>query len=367
MPEILSSSLIGGLGQHKLQTNFGMVFLAIVIARVVKHFDVLIVVAEVNELAPIPIIGVVIYVGLISGYIPSPLYERNERWPRPYVIFQLMLLILTASRLTRRLDDDEMMQEQEDDSEDEEYEYDHDVEELTTFTFWMGNMLHKIFYRGEDGPIRELFDVLMEDLIGFVPFVVLFKFMIRYEWVQKIDESKNLSFPFVVARNCLIFLLTTVFCIWEDMNDPEGGQYNYCMDHHKVTPGWVAPNYPVSTIVDEFTSAWKTFHTSDLWLIRLSHAVLYPSILLLLTRRKLSTFFIWLLFMEIDIFHMLADMVHYVSGPSLAEDRLNFQGGAKDCYLNVYLFQTIFAYPMNFVYLSTSLGDNPQINDIVDN
>ena len=76
---------------------------------------------------------------------------------------------------------------------------------------------------------------------------------------------------------------------------------------------------------------------------------------------------------------MLADMFHYVSGPELAEDRLEFQGQETDCYVNVQFWQTMLAYPLNFVYLTTSLGDtsestmnmdvdnNGMVNDVLNN
>ena len=84
----------------------------------------------------------------------------------------------------------------------------------------------------------------------------------------------------------------------------------------------------------------------------------YPTIILLLTRRRLSKFLIWLVFFEdIDFSQTLADMFHYVSGPELAEERLAFQGGTKDCYVNVQFWQNMLAYPLNFLYLTTSLGD----------
>lgn len=102
---------------------------------------------EVNELAPIPIIGIAIYVGLISGHIPSPLYERNERWSREYAILQIIFLILTASCLTRKAN---VMEDKVDD--DDEYEYDLNLEELASFTHWLDSTnLHQHFYEGENG------------------------------------------------------------------------------------------------------------------------------------------------------------------------------------------------------------------------
>jgi hypothetical protein len=113
----------------------------------------------------------------------------------------------------------------------------------------------------------------------------------------------------------------------------------------------------MTTLVTDFVEAWKHFHPSYLMLVCLSHCILNPSILVLLTRRHLTLFFIWLIFIEIDFNNPLTDMFHYVSGPELAEDRLQFQGEDKACFVNVQFWQTMLAYPLNFVYLTTSLGD----------
>lgn len=134
----------------------------------------------------------------------------------------------------------------------------------------------------------------------------------------------------VFARNCALYFAVSTLFVWENMSDTDGETHKFCKKEFNITPGWVAPeDYSLTQMTSEFTEAWKTFHLSELWLVRMSHAILYPSILLLLARRRLTSFFIWVMFIEIDLFHMLADIVHYVSGPSLAEARLEFQGEAK--------------------------------------
>lgn len=59
--------------------------------------------------------------------------------------------------------------------------------------------------------------------------------------------------------------------------------------------------------------------------------------------------FIWL----VDYCQMLADMTHYASGPALADERIEFQEAGSICYPAVHTLQTILAYPLNFVYLTT--------------
>ena len=181
--------------------------------------------------------------------------------------------------------------------------------------------------------------------------------MHKSEIFRKINEAKEIPMVLIFLRNLFLFILISIWFIWENMSDPDGDGHIYCEKEHNVTPGWIAPDYPFTQLVTEFAAAWKVFHLSSLWMVRMSHAILYPSILLLLTRRRLTTFLVWIVFVEIDFFHMFADMFHYVSGPELAEERLDFQGGAKDCFVNVQLWQNILAYPLNFLYLTTSMGD----------
>ena len=106
-------------------------------------------IAEVDELATIPTAGVLIYLGLISGYLPSPLYDRNERWPRWYAVLQLAFLVLTASRLTGRSGYGNQGDEEDD-------EYDLDLKELASFTNWMGTNLHDMFYGDDKYDVHEL-------------------------------------------------------------------------------------------------------------------------------------------------------------------------------------------------------------------
>lgn len=313
----------------------------------------------------IPVLGLALYIGLISGYIPSPLYRKGEVWPRHYAFFQIALILLTAFRLTGKYENANVDNDNEDDdldsSDDGEYEYQNDFSELTQFTNWMGANLHSFIFK-EDG-LEDFIEVVGEAIMWFVGSILLSYFVENssFKTLRKIDETKYLSSVLVFARNLGLLFTINILFIYGDLFDDEGTMRNYCKRKHGITPGLIAPNYPFSTLATEFAEAWKVFHPSYLTLVRLSHSILYPSILLLLTRRRLTHFFIWLMFIEIDFFHMLADMFHYVSGPELAEDRLNFQGHSTDCYVNVVFWQTMLAYPLNFLYLTTSLGDTMDI------
>jgi len=161
----------------------------------------------------------------------------------------------------------------------------------------------------------------------------------------------------IFLRNMLLYVAFTTFFIWDDDDS-----FKFCEEDHGIKPdSWVAPNYPLSQLAYDFAAAWKRFHPSHYGLLRITHALLYPPVLLLLTRRKLSHFFIWFFFVEeMDVFRVLADMWHYVlddGADLLAEQRSDFQDEARACYINVCVIQTMLAYPLNFLFLTTSFGD----------
>ena len=356
-----------------MMSSLGLFSLSVAIGlQILLSSDIQIV--EVNHLSPLPILGIASYVGIVSGYIPSPLYPRNERWPNLYVRFQILLLALTVLRLRRRraitslsdmeANNNSLTNMEEDDTEEDDDGYDNNLEELSEFTHWLGTNLHKLFYGGAEG-LFEFVEAFGEEILFFLFAVVISKVVQRQSWLNSWDASETLSMPVVFLRNCILYTLISTFIIWEDYTDTDSGIQSFChKEYGMTTPGWVAPNYTLAEMTSDFTEAWKTFHLSHLWLIRISHAILYPTILLTLSQRRFTTFLVWTLFNEIDVFHLLADMVHYVSGPELAEQRLEFQAEAKDCYINVPLFQTLFAYPMNFVYLTTPLGDTHSIEEV---
>ena len=235
----------------------------------------------------------------------------------------------------------------------------------------MGTNLHTFFFK-EDG-LEDLIEVIGEAVLWFIGSVMLSYLVDHspFETLRKIDETIYLSKTFVFIRNLLLLFAINLYFIHTELSNDEGTMNNYCHQEYSITPGLIAPDYPFSTLASDFASAWKIIHPSYLTLVTLSHSILYPSItiILLLTKRRLTHYFIWLMFIEIDFFHMLADMFHYVSGPELAEDRLEFQGQETDCYVNVQFWQTMLAYPLNFVYLTTSLGDTSEstMNMDVDN
>ena len=316
-----------------------------------------------DSLSLIPITGMAIYVGLISGYIPSFLYDRNERWPKQYAILQLFFLVATAARLTHSPyvymeteDDDDYEYDQDLEDDDDYYEYNQDFEELTTFSHWLDADLNTWFYKffQEDalGSAMELAAKL--SYLGLA--ILLAKFVNCHEKLYKWDDS-NLAPPMLFVRNLALFMAIDYLFICNCYFDPENNTAKFCEKQYNITPGFAPPDCPLTDIVKEFTDAWKEFHPSNLRLVRISHSILYPTILLLLTRRRLTTFLVWVLFLEIDFHHLLADMFHYVSAPALAEDRLEFQGGSHNCYVNVQFLRTMLSYPLNFVYLTTSMGD----------
>jgi len=294
-----------------------------------------------DSLSLIPIFGIAIYAGLISGYIPSFLYDRNERWPRQYVILQIFLLVATAARLTHSPyiyvymhDEDEGEGEDED---GDAFEYNQDIHELADFSLGSAaEMRRECIYLG----------------LG----ILLAKFVNRHKTLRKWDDT-NLPLSILILRNLAIFMTFNLWGMYTRAfsTRTDSSLSQLCEEKYNITPGLVAPD-TLADIVTDFLDAWKEFHPSNLRLVRMSHSILYPSIFLLLTRRRYTTFLVWFLFFEFDFHHILADMFHYVSAPELADDRLDFQESSQSCYLNVKFVRLMLSYPLNFVYLTTSMG-----------
>ena len=174
----------------------------------------------------LPLITLTIYLGLISGYISSPLYYQNDKWPQEYVIFQLLLIIFTTLRLSRYPEKQSRAEYEEVDDNDD-YTYKNDFEELTTFTYWMGEDLHHVLYKGDKG---------IEDLIKNVWFMLKWWFgsmilsyvMKSISTLRKIDEMKIVPTSIIVLRNFIIFAAITVYGISYDLfyeeEEEEGGR-----------------------------------------------------------------------------------------------------------------------------------------------
>ena len=302
-----------------------------------------------ESLSLIPLAGMILYMGLISGYIPSPLYQKNTKWPKEYALFQLVFLTMTAVRLAKHSSSSFC-------TDKVDYEYANNLEELSEFTNWLGDSLHFWFYTYfKEDALKVIIEIGLE-FIWLGLFVFLAVFVDQNEKLRKWNDARTLPMPIVFLRNLILFVCSNVYSCWETLFSPES--IVHCETAYNVTPGLIAPDYPISQLMTEFADAWKVFHPSDLVLVRLSHSILYPTVLLLLTRRRLTTFLIWLVFYEIDFFQVLADMFHYVSGPELAEARLDFQDGTRnECFVNVRFVQTMMQYPLNFLFLTTSMGD----------
>lgn len=307
-----------------------------------------------------PSVALSVYLGLISGWIPTPLYEGNEMWPRSYAILQLMFIVLTASRLTSRVCQPpfpaiEGIQD-DDDDDDDYWEYKNNMEELSDYSHWNGASLHEIFVH--DNGKEQLFSkLILPKLIIFALASAAAHLVNRIGFLHRMDRT-NMPMPFVFLRNLIFLICIELWFISKSFLSPESGHIEYCEKMYNTTTAFIAPDLPFSQIVSEFVTVWKVFHPSHLHWVRLSHSITYPAILLLLTRRRLTHFVIWMIFLEIDFAHLIADMFHYVADPELADERLSFQHGrASNCFVNVKLTRELLAYPVNFLSLTTSFGD----------
>ncbi|GFH43870.1 predicted protein [Chaetoceros tenuissimus] len=290
-----------------------------------------------------PIIGICIYIGLCSGYIPSPLYNRGERWPIWYQALQLLLLCLTIGNLdwSAKKEQEELW-----------------LDDLAEMTHFLGTNMWRVFYK-EGGFMKGLVNAFYT-CIYTAAFYIVAKGIEKLETKQvtkklQHEPKKEWSMALIFLRNLSLFTILTILSVQEDLE--EGDISLWC---DKVNPegDFLPPTMDqAKQSMIGFLEAWKTFHPAHLWGVRISHAFLYPTILIMLTRRSLSKFLMWFIFNEIDVFHLLADMTHYASGPELAYDRIQYQGDEAVCYAGVYTMQTILAYPLNFVYLATGIGN----------
>jgi len=287
----------------------------------------------------IPIIGLSLWMGLISGYIPSILYDDNEKWPRQYAIFQVAIFALTYLRL-----------EQKNTNEEEELY----LEDFTEASHFLGTTFHKIFY--QDGGFKLALESFGWCFVYYMLAMISFLFINDSHSTKANKDRKQPSLGFIVLRNFVLLVVLTGLSCLEDL---ENGDFGVYCEKFNPEGDFIAP-FSVKKMNQNFATAWRRFHLPDLWLVRLSHSMLYPTIILLLTQRSIGRFLIWFMFIEIDFFHVLADTIHYVEGPELAWTRLEYQGGSDECYLNGYLMHTLLAYPLNFVYLVAPWGDRIQ-------
>lgn len=275
--------------------------------------------------------------GLVSGYIPSPLYPRNTRWPRAYAIFQVVMLLLTFSRLTNPLPTTQNQ--------------DLWLEDFAEISQFLGTNLRVVFYDWELF-LRGGLARIMDELVFFAGVFVLAKFLAKYE--DKSSETKRIWIGYVILRNLLFITMTNYADFYDDMKD-DFEHLVYCQEINPHRD--LFPSEGIQSGIVSFLEAWKRFHPSHLWSVRLGHAILYPAILMLLTRRRLSEFIIWSVCFEFDFFQLNAEMNHYASGPELADARLDYQGGPNSCYVGPYMINMVLGYPVNFLFLTTPLGD----------
>eukprot|EP00531_Pseudo-nitzschia_arenysensis_P015911 CAMPEP_0116145840 /NCGR_PEP_ID=MMETSP0329-20121206/16838_1 /TAXON_ID=697910 /ORGANISM="Pseudo-nitzschia arenysensis, Strain B593" /LENGTH=368 /DNA_ID=CAMNT_0003641533 /DNA_START=16 /DNA_END=1122 /DNA_ORIENTATION=+ len=304
-----------------------------------------------------PSVALSVYLGIISGWVPTPLYEGNEMWPRSYAILQLMFIVLTASRLTSRVCEPPLAAIegiQDDDDDDDYWEYKNNMEELSDYSHWVGASLHEIFVH-DNG--KQLFSQeILPKLIIFALASAAAHVVNRIGVLRRMDRT-NMPMPLVFLRNLMFLICIDLWFISKSFLSPESNHIEYCEKTYNTATSFIAPDLPFSQIASEFATVWKVFHPSHLHWVRLSHSILYPAILLLLTRRRLTHFVIWMIFLEIDFAHLIADMFHYVADHELADERLSFQHGPHNCFVNVKLTRELLAYPVNFLYLTTSFGD----------
>lgn len=212
---------------------------------------------------------------------------------------------------------------------------------------------------------RNIVEYYWSDAI-FVMCLVAFWFFFKARFDK---SSSSATLTFVIFRNLILFIVLNAMVRYIELatggiacqkellsSDPS---YSLASSNKIFPPSWKQEPQVIMLEVADFFARWRQFHPPHLWLLRWSHALLYPMILLCLTRRKLSEFVAWLAFIVIlDLGDAAAGGMHIISDPELAEERLTYKGQTMRCYVvSSVLFSALLPYPLNFVYLSTPLGN----------
>jgi len=258
---------------------------------------------------------------------------KNERWPFQYATFQAVILFLTYMRLEK----------DETPKQDREVLY---IDDFAYHSHFLGTNLYKVFYRKGGGYL----------LLKCLSYVCAYFFVAAVPSLTmqiNTKEDKKSPLGIIVLRNSMILLLLTILFCWEDLEHGDFG--SYCEEFNPELD-FFGP-FSMEEANENFALAWRKFHLPTLWFVRLSHAMLYPTIMLMLTQRNIGRFLLCFMFLEIDFFHLLADMIHYVESPAIAIQRLDYQGSPDGCFVSTYAIHALMAYPMNFLYLTTSFGD----------
>lgn len=175
-------------------------------------------------------------------------------------------------------------------------------------------------------------------------------------------QTQNSNIILIIMRNLLLFVTLEAFVTYLDLRyGPLGYDCDDLLFHvDEYVSDWdfFFIKEALGSHVLDFIRHWRVFHPPHLWLLRLSHAFLYPPILLCLTQRDLKAFFIWFIFLVgIDLNHTTADIVHMVTDPELAMTRLEYEDSETAvCYVDAHAILRMISYPLNFVYLTTPWG-----------
>lgn len=148
-----------------------------------------------------------------------------------------------------------------------------------------------------------------------------------------------------VVRNLFLYLLTLAL-------DAAVSHATSCANQQPWLSG-----VPIGEQVGVLVDKWHDFHRPEFFLVRVSHAFTYLDILLLLSQRTGRQFAKWRVFV-LFVPDIVADIAHYASSPSVATERLAFDGAETGLCagMDQRLVRTLVSYPMNWIFLTSPLG-----------
>ena len=109
---------------------------------------------------------------------------------------------------------------------------------------------------------------------------------------------------------------------------------------------------PLSRQVVELSQKWQLYHQPHFLLVRISHAFTYLPVLMCLSRGSLVDFARWRIFM-LFVPDAIADWAHYADSPEIARARLHYEGGELCAGVDRHFVRTAVSFPMNWAYLTT--------------
>lgn len=298
-----------------------------------------------------PIFALALYMGLVSGYIPSPLYDKGERWPKWYQHLQIALLVLTAARFRFRsnpVDEDHASPI----LRKKVYSFsgDDDPYWIQLLDFILFDSIG-IYYKDPyelfvEGQIMRVWDRLLACCIIFWVVSVLEKRRMKISSVLK--SAPELSVK-IVTRNLIAFSICCFVGVWRSLQDRWGTYETSVCPEYNPKRRWLmhaddGDHHHYMSVMEALRinlNVWPELHPPHFWWLRINHFLVSLTFLLALSQRSWLRLTAWLIFFEIEMAPFLGDRFHEEFTDGNTFDALNeYQRLPQGCYVvNGWLFE----------------------------